>query len=83
MKAWGEVTKYYLDHFDSRGSRLHRGNDGIWYAYAQWKSQEQRKNASENTIGLEKVSKRMSEAAEERFPEVVLEIESDLLKTPV
>jgi len=78
--AWSEVTNYYLENFDSLGSRLHKGNDGIWYAYAQWKSAGQRENASENSLLSEKVFEKMSNSVEERLPEIVLEIEEDLFK---
>lgn len=78
IEAWSEVTAYYRENFDSLGSRLHRGDDGIFYAYAQWKSAEQREKAFENAVELEAGTK-MREAIEERFPEVRLEILSDYL----
>lgn len=81
VEAWGEVTKYYLENFDSLGSRLHEGSDGIWYAYAQWKSEAQRKNASEKSSGIENAFANMGEAVDERFPEVRLKIQSDMLKS--
>jgi len=78
IEAWSEITAYYLENFDSLGSRLHRGNDGIFYAYAQWKSVEQRENAFENAIELEAGNK-MKEAIEERFEPIILEKLSDYL----
>ncbi|NNF00808.1 MAG: hypothetical protein HKN25_17465 [Pyrinomonadaceae bacterium] len=80
VSAWQEVTKYFLDNFDSLGSRLHKGDDGIWYAYAQWKSAEQRNFAAENSPDLEDVFKQMRNATKERYSEIVLDIHSDLLK---
>lgn len=79
--AWSEITIYYVENFDSLGSRLHRGNDGLFYAYAQWKSAEQRENAFKNRPNLEAGTK-MREAIEESFPEIILEIQSDFLKLP-
>lgn len=79
IKSWAEITKYYVDNFDSLGSRLHKGDDGIWYAYAQWKSAEQREYAFMNTK-LSSVGKKMKMAIEERFSEIKLEIKEDFLK---
>ena len=78
IEAWSEITAHFRENYGSLGSRLHRGDDGIFYAYAQWKSAEQRENAfadsSKSQAGM-----RMREAVEERFPEVRLEILSDYL----
>lgn len=79
IEAWSEITEFYVNNFDSLGSRLHRGNDGLFYAYAQWKSAEQRENAFNNAPKFEAGIKRR-EVIEESFPEVYLEIQSDYLK---
>ncbi len=78
IEAWSEITAYYRENFDSLGSRLHRGDDGVFYAYAQWKSAEHRANAFQNSPKSE-VGAKMREAIEESFPEVCLEILSDYL----
>ena len=78
VEGWSEITDYYRENFDSLGSRLHRGDDGIFYAYAQWKSAEQRESAFQNSPKSE-AGKLMREAIEESFPEVRLEILSDYL----
>jgi heme-degrading monooxygenase HmoA len=66
IEAWSEITAYYRENFASLGSRLHRGNDGIFYAYARWNSAEDREKAFNN-----------SPKFEESFPEVCLEIIED------
>lgn len=81
IDAWSEVTAYYVEHFDSLGSRLHRGNDGLFYGYAQWKSAEQRENAFQITTESE-AGKLMSEAIAESLPEIILELVSDFLILP-
>jgi len=48
VESWSEITEYFVKNFGALGSRLHRGDDGIWYAYAQWLSAQQRKQAFEN-----------------------------------
>lgn len=78
IESWAEITKYYLENFGSRGSRLHRGGDGIFYAYAQWKSDEDRRKAFQGKLNSD-VGAKMREAIEESFPEVELEIVSDFL----
>ena len=78
IEAWSEITSFYRENFNSLGSRLHRGDDGIFYAYAQWESAEQRENAFAGSPKSEAAAK-MREAIEESFPEVRLEILSDYL----
>ena len=78
IKAWSEVTAYFLKNWDSLGSRLHQGNDGIFYAYAQWKSAADRENAFENAVKLE-TGERMKDAIEERYEPIILEELSDYL----
>ncbi len=80
IEAWSEITDYYVKNFDSLGSRLHKGDDGIWYAYAQWKSAEQRENAFSDSPHISDREK-MKEAIIESFPQVNLEIISDFLKS--
>lgn len=78
VDAWTEITDHYVKNAGSVGSRLHRGSDGVWYAYAQWPSAEARDRAF---LGSELTGAKaaMREAIEERFPEVVLSIVSDRL----
>ena len=79
IENWSKVTEYYLKEFDALGSRLHIGKDGIWYAYAQWRSAEQREQAFLERENLE-VREKMREAIEEFLPEIILEPISDYLK---
>lgn len=78
-RAWLEVTDHFRAEFGSLGSRLHKGNDGIFYAYAMWPSAEMR-DAALFDESLAEAAKKMREAAEERFPEVILEIVADRIK---
>lgn len=80
VEAWELVTKHYVSNFGAHGSRLHRGSDDIYYAYAQWPSVEARQMAA----GDEEMSfarQTMSRAVTESFPEVQLEIIADHLQT--
>jgi heme-degrading monooxygenase HmoA len=81
IQAWSEVTEYYRKNHDSLGSRLHRGSDGFFYGYAQWKSAEDRQKAFEIPANLA-ARARMREAIAENFPETVLEKLADYLILP-
>lgn len=81
IEAWSEVTAYYRENHDSLGSRLHRGSDGLFYGYAQWKSADDRQKAFSSPANLEAGAK-MREAVAESFPEIVLENVSDYLILP-
>ncbi len=78
VENWSARTAYLQEKYGSLGSRLHRGNDEIWYSYAQWKTAEQREKAfdSESNNVSESVEK-MREAIKESFPEIELEVVSD------
>ena len=80
ISAWSEVTVYLRETYNSRGSRLHRGDDGIWYGYAQWTSAEQRRLAFQSESGkISTISEKMREAIEETLPEIELEPVADFL----
>jgi hypothetical protein len=81
IDAWSEVTAYIRANYDSLGSRLHRDRDEIYYGYAQWKSAEQRREAFAAMPDFE-ARRKMREAVEESFPEIVLENLSDYLILP-
>lgn len=72
VAAWTRITeRLHRDH-GSLGSRLHRGDDGLWYAYAQWPSAEHRARAFAATPhGADAAA--IEAAVLERLPEVRLE----------
>lgn len=80
-ESWAEITEYLLGNFNALGSRLHCGSDGFWYAYAQWRSSEDRDFAFQNMPDIPARAK-MNEAIEERFAEIRLETVSDFLILP-
>ncbi len=81
IKAWSEITNYFLQNWDSRGSRLHRGNDGLFYAYAQWTLASDREYAFANANELE-ASELMKDAIDESFAPIILDNLSDFLMLP-
>ena len=78
---WSAITSHYVEHCGSLGSRLHHGADGVYYGYAQWPSSLTREKAMLD-VRLELVRLHMKEAIDESFPETILEIVEDFLKTP-
>lgn len=78
VDAWRDITLTLLGR-GGRGSRLHRGPDGVWYAYAQWPSEEARARAFDAQLESDAMA-RMRDAIEERFDEVPLQIVADLLR---
>lgn len=79
VEAWTELTKIIRDEHGGLGSRLHRGSDGTWFAYAQWPSEDDWKRpkaVSERMLALRKT---LSDASEELFPEWAGAVCVDLL----
>lgn len=81
VDAWSRITELLLTDGGSLGSRLHRGSDGIWYAYAQWPSDEARQRAFARLHDAA-LSAQMRAAIADTLPGVVLESVSDYLILP-
>lgn len=77
-EAWSEGTRGLLK-LGSLGSRLHVGDDGIWYSYAQWPSDSARQAAFQQPFMSDESREQMLTAIEENLPEVHLAIEVDEL----
>ncbi|MFN8548742.1 MAG: antibiotic biosynthesis monooxygenase [Candidatus Eisenbacteria bacterium] len=77
--AWSRITELLLRHRGSRGSRLHRGADGLWYGYAQWPSAEARERAFAAGSVDPDAGAAMRAAIAESLPEVALEIMADYI----
>lgn len=81
IDAWSRVTELLRSRAGSLGSRLHRGNDGLWYGYAQWPSEESRQRAFAQLLDPAALAT-MRSAIAESLPEVLLEPVSDYLVLP-
>ena len=77
--GWEALTDWLVKR-GSLGSRLHVGNDGVWYSYAMWPSAEIRRAAFAALPGNSDAEQMMAEATAERFQEVALEVVSDFLQ---
>lgn len=49
ITAWTGITDFFKTEAGALGSRLHRGNDGAFYAYAQWPDKKTYEAAREVT----------------------------------
>jgi hypothetical protein len=58
---------------------LHKGNDGLWYSYAQWPSAGARNEAFALGSVDSSAAAAMDAAIIERFPEIALEPVADFL----
>lgn len=79
IRAWSRVSELLLRERGSLGSRLHKGQDGIWYSYAQWPSSAARDAAFALPSVDNEASANMHKAIAERYPEVVLASVADFL----
>jgi hypothetical protein len=81
VPAWRDVTEALLRH-GSFGSRLHRGDDGLWYGYAQWPDAATRAAATAAGAVDPALIARMAACIEASFPETALAPVADLLHLP-
>lgn len=81
VDSWSVITSFYRDNAGSLGSRLHRGSDGIWYAYAQWPAEGDREAAFDK-IPDHPARQPLKEAIDEFLGETELEVEADFLVMP-
>ena len=81
VAAWARLTELIRDHQGGRGSRLHRGEDGLFYAYAQWPTRAAWAVADVSRLPNEAaaLSAQMQDAVLERFDPIPLTPVGDLL----
>jgi hypothetical protein len=81
VAAWSANTSV-LRTLGSFGSRLHRGDDGWWYGYAQWPDAERRTlafAAAKAIDGYAAAWEVMRDAIVESMPEIALDVRADYL----
>ena len=83
VESWSAITAHLQENCNSLGSRLHRGGDGLWYGYAQWKSVEERERAfTFDSETVSEASRTMRAAIVESYPETLLDVVADFLVLP-
>ena len=79
QQAWERATPLLMRQRGALGSRLHKAEDGTWFAYAQWPDRK----AWEQSRALPSVdpeaSRQMREAEAETFAPVLLTPVADFL----
>lgn len=79
IAAWSRLTMLIRSERGGLGSRLHRGNDGLWYAYAQWASAEARDAAFKLPSVDPAAQADIVDSVIEYFPEILLNPVEDQL----
>ncbi|MBD9480783.1 antibiotic biosynthesis monooxygenase family protein [Pseudoxanthomonas sp. PXM02] len=72
VAAWSRLTSRIRDERGGLGSRLHKGDDGLWYAYAQWPSEQARADAFARPSADPAAQADMADCIIEHFPEIRL-----------
>ena len=79
--AWERLTKSIREERGGLGSRLHRGHDGVWWAYAQWPSEAMWRAAMSAPSVDDEAASQMGETILERLVPIPLTLLSDLCVT--
>ena len=79
IAAWSRLTARIRSERGGLGSRLHKGDDGLWYAYAQWPSEQARAEAFAQPSVDPAAQTDMADCILESFPEIRLEPVEDQL----
>ncbi|WP_369928801.1 antibiotic biosynthesis monooxygenase [Xanthomonas sp. NCPPB 2632] len=79
VSAWARVSSLLESERGSCGARLHRGDDGLWYSYAQWPTSEARDAAFSLGDVDPAAQAAMKAAVLEYLPEIRLVLVADLL----
>lgn len=79
VQAWSEVSRLLLEQRGSLGSRLHRGEDGIWYSYVQWPSAQVREASASLPSVSSEARAAMRACIAEELPNILLESVADFM----
>jgi hypothetical protein len=79
IDAWSRLTELIRDHRGGRGSRLHRGDDGIFYAYAQWPDRPSWQSEGTLPPEADELRRIIANATVERFDPIPLTLMKDCL----
>lgn len=83
LEGWQRLTEEIYQRCGSLGSRLHRAEDGLWIAYAQWPDR-QTYDAARTVPGVDAEARTMfRESIEEAYPDIYMNVTDDLLQAGV
>lgn len=83
VESWSKHTIAIRDECGSFGSRLHKSDDGLYYAYAQWSDAETRTNCRVRDPEALKFRALQKECIEISYPDIELDILADFLVHPI
>ena len=78
--GWSRLTEAIRRHRGGLGSRLHRSDDGLWVAYAQWPDRKTWERAQGMEPANAEAALLMTESIEKRLPPILLDPMIDLLE---
>ena len=82
IDAWKQLTQLIYEYEGSLGSRLHKQNDGNYFAYAQWPDKETwKKSGSKLPDSADEARKVMRESCSKIETLYELNCTADLLKS--
>lgn len=79
-QAWAELTALFKQLRGALGSRLHRAEDGMYVAYAQWPDRATYFLSAERGVPDPAIAARMNAAVTERLEPEFMETVHDLLE---
>lgn len=80
-EGWHRRTLEIYQKCGSRGSRLHRADDGTWVGYAQWPDKDTWTAMSEIPVDDIEAKEMMTGSIEESLPALFMEVADDLLQS--
>lgn len=81
--GWRSLTVAIRETCGSYGSRLHRSDDGTFYAYAMWPSAQSREECGSAGFDLAPEARRaMHEAIDQDLPEIRMTLLIDEIRRP-
>jgi quinol monooxygenase YgiN len=78
-QGWTRITEEIRRDHSGLGSRLHRADDGLWVAYAQWPDRNAWEQSQAMKTDDKEAAKLMAASIEERLPPILMEPAIDLL----
>ena len=78
-EGWKRITLEALEEHSSFGSRLHRGENGDWLAYAVWPSKAARDKYFQEGVKDDEAVEMMTSAVEHRYDELHMEVTDDFI----
>ncbi len=71
-EGWSEIIHRNIEKYGALGSRLHKGEDGLWVSYSQWTSHAHWLAARNLDDAHEKARKKMVHAILKQYDPIIL-----------